>query len=125
MEQEEVQGILIQGKSDCGQFTAGHKFTLERHFDADDGYLLTRVEHDARDESYRSDDPSTPQFHYDNRFLCIPEALRYRPQRATPVPVIAGMQTATVVGPPGEEIFVDKYGRVKVQFHWERRTNGC
>ena len=38
----------------------------------------------------------------------------------TPVPVISGMQTATVVGPPGEEIFVDKYGRVKVQFHWDR-----
>src|SRR5580698_1434182 len=35
MEQEEVQGILIEGKSDCGQFSAGHKFTLERHFDAD------------------------------------------------------------------------------------------
>jgi len=57
MEQEEVNGILIEGKSDCGQFTAGHKFTLERHFDADAGYLLTRVEHDARDEAYRSDQP--------------------------------------------------------------------
>jgi type VI secretion system secreted protein VgrG len=120
MEQEEVNGILIEGKSDCGQFTAGHKFTLERHFDADAGYLLTRVEHDATDEGYRSDHPSAEQFKYENHFNCIPEALRFRPQRVTPVPQIAGMQTATVVGPPGEEIWVDKYGRVKIQFHWDR-----
>jgi hypothetical protein len=120
MEQEEVNGILIEGKSDCAQFTAGHKFTLERHFDADAGYLLTRVEHTATDEGYRSDHPSADQFKYENHFNCIPETLRFRPQRLTPVPQIAGMQTATVVGPPGEEIWVDKYGRVKVQFHWDR-----
>ncbi|HEV1286757.1 MAG TPA: type VI secretion system tip protein TssI/VgrG [Bryobacteraceae bacterium] len=120
MEQEEVLGIRIEGKSDCGQFTAGHKFTLERHFDADAAYLLMRVEHEARDESYRSEQPDVAQYSYENRFVCIPEALRYRPQRVTPVPEIAGMQTATVVGPLGEEIWVDKYGRVKVQFHWDR-----
>jgi type VI secretion system secreted protein VgrG len=120
MEQEEVLGIRIQGKGDCGQFTAGHKFKLERHFDADASYLLTSVEHQAQDQSYRSDDANVSDFTYENRFTCIPEALRYRPQRATPVPAIAGMQTATVVGPPGEEIWVDKYGRVKVQFHWDR-----
>ena len=96
MEQEEVNGILIEGKSDCGQFTAGHKFTLERHFDADAGYLLTRVEHEATDEGFRSDHTAESQFKYENRFTCIPEALRYRPQRVTAMPVIAGMQTATV-----------------------------
>ncbi len=121
MEQEEVRGLLIRGKSDCGQFQPGYKFTLERHFDADAPYLLTRVKHIARDESYRSDQAQDGSaFHYKNRFTCIPESLRYRPQRVTPEPVIAGMQTATVVGPKGEEIFVDKYGRVKVQFHWDR-----
>ncbi len=120
MEQEEVNGILIEGESDCGQFTAGHKFTLERHFDADAGYLLTRVDHAAVDDGFRSNHPDMAQFHYENSFTCIPEALRFRPQRVTPVPVISGMQTATVVGPPGEEIWVDKYGRVKVQFYWDR-----
>ena len=44
----------------------------------------------------------------------------YRPQRLTPRPAI-GTQTAVVVGPAGEEIFTDKYGRVKVQFHWDRQ----
>lgn len=120
MEQEEVLGVLIEGSSDCGHFLPGHRFTLERHFDADASYLLTRVEHEARDGSYRSDHAEASAYSYKNRFTCIPETLRYRPQRVTRRPVIAGMQTATVVGPAGEEIFVDKYGRVKVQFHWDR-----
>jgi type VI secretion system secreted protein VgrG len=119
MEQEEVQSIDIQGTSDCGQFTAGHEFTLERHFDADDKYLLTRVEHAAKQEHYRSQQAERP-FTYENRFSCIPDGLCYRPQQTIPKPVIAGLQTAVVTGPPGEEIFVDKYGRVKVQFHWDR-----
>jgi type VI secretion system secreted protein VgrG len=120
MEQEEVCALLIEGKGDCGQFLPGHKFTLERHFDADGSYLLTRVEHEATDSSYLSDDVESAPFSYENSFRCIPEALRFRPQRVTPRPKIDGMQTATVVGPKGEEIFVDKYGRVKVQFHWDR-----
>ena len=53
-------------------------------------------------------------------FTCIPSALPFRPARVTPVPSVRGVQTATVVGPAGEEIFVDKYSRVKVQFHWDR-----
>jgi len=119
MEQEEVLTLGIKGASNCGNFMAGHKFTLERHFDAEGLYLLTRVEHDAQMEStYQSGEPL--KFDYQNHFSCLPFALAYRPQRVTPRPVIAGNQTATVVGPKGEEIFCDKYGRVKVQFHWDR-----
>ncbi len=121
MEQEEVEGLRIEGASGCGQFTAGHKFALGHHFDGDGEYLLTRVQHNARlgEGSYRSASGAS-DFQYENRFTCIPTALSYRPQRRTRKPVIAGAQTATVVGPPGEEIFCDKYGRVKVQFHWDR-----
>jgi type VI secretion system secreted protein VgrG len=119
MEQEQAASLEIRGAGDCGQFTAGHKFTLQRHFDADGQYLLTRVEHDARmGGNYRSD--NALPFSYENRFTCIPANLRYRAPGVTPKPVIAGMQTATVVGPQGQEIFCDKYGRVKVQFHWDR-----
>ena len=57
---------------------------------------------------------------YENRFTCVPAEVPFRPQRTTPRPQIAGMQTATVVGPEGEQIFCDKYGRIKVQFHWDR-----
>src|SRR5207244_2000583 len=57
--------------------------------------------------------------YYHNSFKCIPDGFSYRPERKTAKPVM-GTQTALVVGPSGEEIFTDKYGRVKVQFHWHR-----
>jgi type VI secretion system secreted protein VgrG len=119
MEQEQAMSLEIAGAGNCGQFLPGHKFALKQHFDADDQYLLTRVEHDAHCEFYRSGD-ALPLDYYENRFRCIPVALPYRPQCVTREPVIAGIQTATVVGPAGEEIFCDKYGRIKVQFHWDR-----
>ena len=121
MEEEETAGLAIAGTSDCGNFSAGHKFTLQRHFDADGKYLITGVTHDARNSHYRSDEGDA--FHYENRFSCVPDALRFRPARLTEKPEISGLQTATVVGPSGEEIFVDKYGRIKVQFHWDREGN--
>src|SRR4029453_17173961 len=57
---------------------------------------------------------------YQNEFSCIEVATPFRPARTTPRPVMHGVQTAKVVGPAGEEIFVDEYGRVKGQFHWDR-----
>src|SRR5208282_5781297 len=119
MEEEDAAALEIAGASDCGHFVAGYKFTLQHHFDGNGQYLLTRIEHDAHLEGdYRSYQELT--FKYGNRFTCVPVALPYRPERVTNKPVIAGVQTATVVGPAGEEIFCDKYGRVKVQFHWDR-----
>ncbi len=57
---------------------------------------------------------------YECRFECIPSTVSYRPPRVTPWPVMRGAQTARVVGPSGEEIHTDEYGRVKVQFNWDR-----
>lgn len=53
-------------------------------------------------------------------YTLIPDSVGYRPRRVTPVPVMKGPQTAVVVGPSGEEIYTDRYSRVKVQFHWDR-----
>ena len=52
--------------------------------------------------------------------LVQPSSLPYRSPRETPRPRTNGPQTATVVGPPGEEIWTDQYGRVKLQFRWDR-----
>jgi type VI secretion system secreted protein VgrG len=57
---------------------------------------------------------------YSNIFTCIPSQLPYRPPRRTPKPFVHGVQNAIVTGPSGDEIFTDKYGRVKVQFYWDR-----
>jgi len=57
---------------------------------------------------------------YTCRFECIPAEVTYRPPRVTPWPSMRGTQTARVVGPSGEEIYTDEYGRVKVQFNWDR-----
>jgi type VI secretion system VgrG family protein len=119
MEQEEAAAIEIRGVCNCLNFVPGHKFSLEHHFDGDGEYLLTSAEHQARlGDNYLKGNES--DFHYETQFICIPAALSYRPQRQTPKPVISGTQTAIVVGPAGEEIFCDKYGRVKVQFYWDR-----
>ena len=119
MQAETVAALAIHGSSNCSQFTTGHKFTLEEHFDAEGAYVLATVHHAAHGgNAYLSGDQD--DYLYTNSFTCIPKALPYRPQRATPKPSVVGVQTATVVGPKGEEIFTDKYGRVKVQFHWDR-----
>jgi type VI secretion system secreted protein VgrG len=117
MQEEALPSLLIQGASQCRQLTSGYKFTLDRHYNANGAYFLTSVQHGCRLDNYRS---SGQAFAYSNNFTCIPLALPFRPPRVTAKPAVPGTQTAVVVGPAGEEIFTDKYGRVKVQFHWDR-----
>jgi len=120
MQEEASDGLIITGAGNCRKLTSGYKFTLEKHFNADGTYVLTSVEHMARLlNAYRSG--ADGNFRYSNTFTAIPLALPFRPRRITPKPFVQGTQTAVVVGPPGEEIFTDKYSRVKVQFHWDRK----
>jgi type VI secretion system secreted protein VgrG len=122
MEEEEMRFHTVDAASTCRTFTAGGKFTLKRHtFAAETGksYLITAIQPTARDDSYISRPSASPK-EYANTFTCIPADAIFRPARITPKPVVAGPQTAVVVGPKGEEIWTDKYGRVKVQFHWDR-----
>jgi type VI secretion system secreted protein VgrG len=119
MQQEAVGSLTIHGSSRCRQLVSGHKFILENHFNGDGAYLVTGVSHAARlNGDFRSGDGMAVD--YQNTFTCIPLAVPYRPARVAPKPVVQGTQTAVVVGPDGQEIFTDKYGRVKVQFHWDR-----
>ena len=84
-------------------------------------YVIATVQHAIRVSSnYRTGAGEGDGFSYTNAFTALPAELPFRPARAAAKPVVSGSQTAVVVGPPGEEIFTDKYGRVKVQFHWDR-----
>lgn len=117
MQQEALPALRSEATSNCHRLVSGYKFTLDRHFNADGQYVLVSVQHTATMNAYRSQQEA---YSYTNQFTCIPLALPFRPLRATRRPFVQGSQTAVVVGPQGEEIFTDKYGRVKVQFHWDR-----
>ncbi len=124
MEEEDTPRILASGSSTCRAFLPGYKFELEEHYrnDLNKGYVLTSISHSAdQGDNYEgAAEAVTGDFHYTNYFQCIPHPTPFRPPRTTYAPVVQGSQTAIVVGPKGEEIYVDKYGRVKVQFHWDR-----
>jgi type VI secretion system secreted protein VgrG len=86
---------------------------------ADRDYLILSVDHEASN-NYQAG-PSAPS-HYENIFRCLRKNIRWRPGRhynSQPC-TYPGIQTAIVVGPAGSEIHTDGYGRVKVQFHWDR-----
>lgn len=121
MEEEAAAHAVIYGSGNCRSFTSGYRFDLSRHFRSDQNgtYVLTSVTHSAHQEGFESAG-GDGQASYNNTFTCIPKAVTFRPPRVTPKPLVQGCQTATVVGPSGEEIYTDKYGRVKVQFHWDR-----
>jgi len=120
MEEEEAPYDVATGTSWCCTFTPGGKFTLGGH-DCDEenrGYVITTIEHSAVDNSYNNAGAGSK---YNNTFFCIPDSTNYRPERLTPKAVVRGPQTAVVVGPKGEQIYTDQYGRVKVQFFWDRK----
>ena len=82
-------------------------------------YLILSVEHSASN-NYQAG--PTAVSHYKNTFLCVRKDLRWRPGRGynSQPCVVAGVQTALVVGPAGEDIHTDALGRIRLQFHWDR-----
>jgi type VI secretion system secreted protein VgrG len=120
IEELETPAMLAHGESNCAGFCSGFQFTLSDHYrqEMNQAYLLLSVVHKAAIPNYVAS--QNDEFSYENRYEAIPLKVNFRPPRVTPKPVVAGSQTAVVVGPSGEEIYVDKYGRVKVQFFWDR-----
>ncbi|HLL05055.1 MAG TPA: type VI secretion system tip protein TssI/VgrG [Myxococcaceae bacterium] len=134
-QQQEVlrrEAFHAQGKTGKGAgyvtgFTPGYMFELAGHGNPalDQWYLLTRVEHFGQAPEELTSDTHEEgkegsRERYRNTFECIPLDVAFRPERRRSRARMAGLQTATVVGPAGEEIFTDEHGRIKVQFHWDR-----
>lgn len=122
--------FAFSGESDIAGLVAGHKLKISGspRPDFDGEVLLTAVETvgDQSENLGESGGRGGGAAHLSNRFICLPlkEVPLYRPPQRTPRPRMSGPQTALVVGPGGEEIHTDEYGRVKVQFHWDRYGKG-
>jgi len=119
----DAQALVVRGSGGCSGFQAGHRFDLDRHYrdDANAAWLLTGVRHHL-DQSGSFETGAGGPSRYENEFTCMPHGTPFRPPRLTPKPRVDGPQTALVVGAKDEEIFTDKHGRVKVQFHWDRES---
>jgi len=148
LERHRADYQLAEGESDQPSLRNGHFLEISEHprHEWNSLWLLTEVLHEGKQpqvleeaatdfsSSHRGQPPLPPgegwgegradgaEFTqgYRNRFSATPWDLPYRPPLAHPKPRVLGSQTAVVTGPPGEEIHCDSYGRVKVQFHWDR-----
>ena len=114
---------MAHGGSNAHGIEVGRLLALAKHprKDQNDKYLITAISVNAQVTAYESGNGAgggAGAFRCD--FSAIPSGQQFRPARRTPKPFVQGPQTAVVVGPGGEEIFTDKHGRVKLQFHWDR-----
>jgi type VI secretion system secreted protein VgrG len=120
-EEQECDRVLSHGTGDGRAMTPGFRFTLLDHDREEQNldYLIVSVHHEAQECTLL---PGTDEQEadYSNSWTAIPWEVQYRPKRKTDKAQMLGAQTAWVVGPKGEEIYTDQYGRVKVQFHWDR-----
>jgi type VI secretion system secreted protein VgrG len=101
----------------------GARFTLEGHRveKLNGDYLVVAATQMLESSQYESGDAAGSGSGFSCSFTALSCAQQFRPRRITPKPFVQGPQTAVVVGASGDEIHTDKYGRVKVQFHWDRR----
>lgn len=121
LEASEALSFVVTGRTNYRGLGSGQKLEVSDHYrrDVNQAYHVLSAEHLATEGGYRSK-AEGGEFSFQTSFEAIPYAVPYRPERATPKSIVHGSQTAIVVGPAGEEIFVDKFGRVKVQFFWDQ-----
>jgi type VI secretion system secreted protein VgrG len=143
MQEEEALHNIARGEGVMRGFATGFTFEMDDIPDAglkpkpgaaiNKSFLLTEIQHTAS-VAGTYNGAAEDQDHYSNRFTCIPSDVKFRPARITPKPFVQGPQTARVVGKSadasgfsdqesggdGQEIWVDKWGRVLVLFQWDR-----
>lgn len=119
---EELQASReqIRGVTNVRGMAPGYLFTLKNHprMAENRGYLIVSAHYRMSIAGYTSGTNREDSFEV--VFSALPDNIPFRARRLTPVPRTHGPQTAKVVGPAGQEIWTDQYGRIKVQFHWDR-----
>jgi type VI secretion system secreted protein VgrG len=121
-DRSDAQSTMIEGASNASLLAPGATFTLSAHPDSAQNtkFLVLSVNHSARQQPPFRQDSAGVGESYRNRFTAQPAALTYRPPCITPRPRVQGVVTGQVVTPSGEDSYLDKYGRVCVQFWWDR-----
>ena len=122
LEELQARHEVFRGEGDSRGACAGVRFTLTGHPGADfeKEYLTTGVDYKIVCDDFTTEGKDSDKLIYEATLWAIDGTCPFRSPSATPKPEIKGPQTAMVVGPKGEEIYTDKYGRVKLQFHWDR-----
>lgn len=129
MEEEEVCSDTTTAQSGCRTLHPAGRFQLQSKDraseDHDHPFAITSVDHSASDDSYTQEGGGG--LVYNNSFTCIPADVVFRPPRLTPRPSVQGLESAVVVGPDKDTVHTDKYGRIKVKFHWDRaeKSESC
>ncbi|MEP4196394.1 MAG: type VI secretion system tip protein TssI/VgrG [Aliishimia sp.] len=135
MEAEAVQHLLSRGECNIRSVGVGQTFKMQDHprVKKSEEHLIVRATHYLQvDNDYVNQQTNKPilssaldEEESDDTYRCvfevIPKSEPFRAPLITPWPGIPGMQTAVVTGPSGDEIYTDKYGRIKVQFFWDRK----
>jgi type VI secretion system secreted protein VgrG len=121
IEELAAQFEIAQATTNARGLASGCTFKLAEHprDDQNREYLVLSASYTLEYNEYETM-PDSAVTGYSCQFECMTSRQQFRPQRITPKPSVQGPQTAVVVGPSGEEIYTDKYGRIKVQFHWDR-----
>jgi type VI secretion system secreted protein VgrG len=132
IQQQKAQREVAHGEGNARNIAPGYLFTFSKYPRGDQNkeYLVESAYYRFEENVRRSDGAggsgaskragTDSPTSYRLSFAVVPKTTAYRSQRSTPKPLTSGPQTAVVTGPAGEEIYTDKYGRVKVQFHWDR-----
>jgi type VI secretion system secreted protein VgrG len=123
---QEIQATRnrAEGHANARGLQVGALLTLEKHPIASQNreYLVLSLSGSVSTHALESggDDVDV----YRGSFECIDTKLPFQPPRRTPKPIVHGAQTAIVVGGEKDEIFTDDYGRVRLMFHWDRKSPG-
>ncbi len=122
IEELQVEHEQAQAQGNARGLAVGSLFQLTDYPREDQNreYLIVAAAHQMASDAYASGSATQASQDYSCRFAALHSKQPFRPARTTPKPKVQGPQTAMVVGPSGEEIHADKYGRVKIQFHWDR-----
>ena len=124
MQKENVSYDQKSAKGNYRKLYAGAQFELTDHHreDQNTNYLITHFSCLLLADDYIATSTNKDDQLFECQFTVIPDSVIYRPQKTSTKPKMTGPQTATVVGKSGEEIWTDKYGRIKVLFHWDREA---